>query len=58
MDMMNSIAATGMAMSQARFATEYSMTMTKKVMDNYEDMAMSMIEEMLPPSPYNIDVYA
>lgn len=58
MDMMSGIAASSIAKSQTEFATEYSMSLTKKVMDNYEDLALQEIQQMLPPSPYNIDVYA
>lgn len=58
MDMMSGIASTSMAYSQARLATDYSMALTKKMMETTEDLALGELERMLPPSPYTIDVYA
>ena len=57
MDMMSGIASTGMAYSQAQLATDYSIALTKKVMDSAEELALGELE-MLPPSPYTFDVYA
>ncbi len=57
MDLMNSIASTAMSMSAAQFAQSYDMAVTKKTMET-EELALQELMEMLPPSPYNIDVYA
>lgn len=57
MDLMNSIASSAMSMSAAQFAQNYSMAVTKKAMD-VEELALKELTEMLPPSPYNFDVYA
>lgn len=58
MDMMSSIASMDTAYSQAQLATDYSMALTKKVMDTTEELALQELEQMLPPSPYTFDVYA
>lgn len=58
MDFMSSIASTSMAHSQAQLATDYSLALTKKMMDTTEQLALQELEQMLPPSPYTIDVYA
>lgn len=53
--MLESIAGAAMDMSAARFSVEYSMAVTKKVMDTQE------LLEMLPAAPsmgQYIDVYA
>ena len=62
MDMMNSIAATGMQMSAAEFAQNYSMSVMKKAMDLSEQPA-ELLADMLPaaaaiPKGQYIDVYA
>lgn len=58
MGMMDSIASMAMSYSQAEFATNYSMAVTKKMMDTTEQLALQELELMTPPSPYNFDVYA
>lgn len=60
--MMESIAGMSMSMSAAQFATNYSMAVTKKVMDT-EELAAQELLEMLPAQPampkgQYIDVYA
>lgn len=59
--MMNSIASMAMDMSAASFATEYSLAVTKKMMDTQELAAQEMLR-MLPPPTQGmgefIDVYA
>ena len=57
MDLMNSIASSAMSMSAAQLAQNYDMAVTKKAMD-VEELALQELTEMLPPSPYNFDVYA
>ncbi len=57
MDLMNSIASSAMSMSAAQLAQNYDIAVTKKAMD-VEELALQELTEMLPPSPYNIDVYA
>ena len=57
MDLMNSIASSAMSMSAAQLAQNYSMAVTKKAMD-VEELALKELTDMLPPSPYNFDVYA
>lgn len=57
MDLMNSIASSAMSMSAAQLAQSYDIAVTKKAMD-VEELALQELTEMLPPSPYNIDVYA
>ncbi|MCI8856401.1 MAG: putative motility protein [Clostridiaceae bacterium] len=57
MDLMNSIASSAMSMSAASFAQSYDIAVTKKMMDT-EELALQELTEMLPPSPYNFDVYA
>ena len=34
------------------------MSLTKKMMDTTEELALKELEQMLPPSPYTFDVYA
>ena len=51
MDMMSSVASTSTAYSQAQLATDYSMALTKKIMDSAEELALNELEQMLPPSP-------
>jgi len=62
--MMESIAGMAMDMSAAQFATSYSISMTKKMMDTQELAAQEMLN-MLPQQPamsipkgQYIDVYA
>lgn len=57
MDLMNSIASTAMSMSAANLAQSYDLAVTKKSMEA-EEMALQELTAMLPPSPYNFDVYA
>lgn len=57
MDLMNSIASSAMSMNAAKLAQAYDMAVTKKAMD-VEELALQELTEMLPPSPYNFDVYA
>lgn len=58
--MMNSIASMAMDMSAASFATEYSLAVTKKMMDTQE-LAGQELLNMLPSTPGMgefIDTYA
>ena len=60
--MMESIASMAMGMSAASFATNYSLAVTKKMMDS-EEMAGQELMKMLeavpaPPKGKYIDVYA
>lgn len=58
--MIESIAAASVDMSAARMAVEYSMAVTKKVMDTQE-LASQELMRMLPPIPVQgqyIDTYA
>ena len=60
--MMESIASMAMGMSATSFATNYSMAVTKKMMDSQE-MAGQELAKMLeaapaPPKGKYIDVYA
>lgn len=60
--MMEAIAGMSMSMSAAQFETNYSMAITKKVMDT-EELAAQELLEMLPTQPAMpkgkyIDVYA
>ena len=56
MDMMNSIASASISMSAALFQQNYSIAVTKKMMDT-EELALQELQEMLPPSsPYNFDI--
>lgn len=48
--MMDSIAGMAMDMSAAQFATNYSLSVTKKVMDTQE-LAAQELMKMLPASP-------
>ena len=57
MDMMNSIASGAMQMSAAQLEQQYSISMQKKAMD-VEELALQELQEMLPPSPYTLDVRA
>lgn len=62
--MMESIASMAMGMSAASFATNYSLSVTKKMMDSQELAAqemMKMLEAAAPTVPAKgqyIDVYA
>ena len=56
--MMESIASMAMNMSAAQTAANYSIAVTKKMMDTTEELALQELEQMLPPSPYTFDVYA
>lgn len=58
--MMDSIASMAMDMKAAQFATEYSLAVTKKVMDTQELAAQEMIEMLPPTQPMGdfIDTYA
>lgn len=60
MEMMDSVARMAMEMNSTRFATEYSMAVTKKVMDNQEMAAQQMLQMLPPPPPKGsiIDTYA
>ena len=58
--MLESIAGAAMDMSASQFSVEYSMAVTKKVMDTQELAAQELLE-MLPAAPsmgQYIDVYA
>ena len=58
--MLESIAGAAMDMSAALFSVEYSMAVTKKVMDTQELAAQELLE-ILPAAPsmgQYIDVYA
>lgn len=58
--MMDSIASAAMQMSAQQFQVQYSMAVTKKVMDTQE-MAAQELLEMLPPTQdmgQYIDTYA
>jgi len=57
MDMLNSIASSAMSMSAAQIEQQYSISMQKKAMD-VEELALQELQEMLPPSPYTLDVRA
>jgi hypothetical protein len=59
--MMDEIAAMSMDMSAARLAANYSTSLTAKVMDTTEDLALKEISDMLPqttPMGTYIDTYA
>lgn len=60
--MMESIASMAMGMSAASFATNYSLSVTKKMMDSQEmagQELMKMLEAVpAPPKGQYIDVYA
>lgn len=60
--MMESIASMAMGMSAASFATNYSLAVTKKMMDSQEmagQELMKMLEAVpAPPKGNYIDVYA
>lgn len=51
------IAATSMAMSQAKLEQAVSTSVTKKAMDTQEAQAAALLK-MLPPTDHIIDVYA
>ena len=58
--MMDAIAATATQMKAAQTATQYSLAVTKKVMDTQELAAQELLN-MLPPTPgvgQYIDTYA
>ncbi len=61
MDMMSSIAAQSMKMSETEFGQQYAISVTKKAMDTQE-IALQEIQRMLPQTPppmgYSFDVYA
>lgn len=60
MDIMNSIAAQSVSMSQAQFGQQYAVSVAKKAMETQE-LALQEITEMLPQTPsmgINLDVYA
>ncbi len=57
MDMMMSIAATGVAMAQTQLEQAASISIMRKSMDATEQQAAQLLE-MLPPSNNLIDVYA
>lgn len=60
MSMMNSIAAMGMSMAATQFQQNYSIAITKNVMQNQEQIAQGLLE-MMPSDPTlgaNIDTYA
>jgi hypothetical protein len=48
--MMESIAGTAMEMSAAQLATSYSTSLTKKVMDTQEQIALEILDQ-LPQQP-------
>lgn len=60
--MMESIASMAMGMSAASFATNYAMSVTKKMMDSEELAAQEMMKMLeavpTPPKGQYIDVYA
>ena len=51
------IAAMGMAMSESRIEQSMSISLAKKTMDSQEQQAAALLD-MMPPSPYQFDVYA
>ncbi len=57
MDLMSGIASAAMSMKAAQLAQSYDFAVTKKSMET-EELALQELTEMLPPSPYNFDVYA
>lgn len=57
MDLMSGIASAAMSMQAAQLAQSYDLAVTKKSMEA-EELALQELTEMLPPSPYNFDVYA
>ena len=63
MDMMTDIAAMAMDMKAAQFQQNYSLSVAKKAMDTGEEMAETLINDMMPQVPQipkgeYIDVYA
>lgn len=58
--MMNSIAAAAMDMNATQFSVEYSMAVTKKIMDTQEMAAQELMEMLPPPESLGqyIDTYA
>ena len=50
MDMMNSIASASMSISAAMFQQNYSIAVTKKMMDT-EELALQELQEMLDAVP-------
>lgn len=58
--MMESIASAAMDMSAAQFSVEYSMAVTKKVMDTQEMAAQELLQMLPPPESLGqyIDTYA
>jgi hypothetical protein len=58
---MDEIAAMSMDMSAAQLAANYSTSLTSKVMDTTEDLALKELNDMLPqttPMGTYIDTYA
>lgn len=60
--MISSIAQQSMSESQLDVKTAMNIGLTKKVMNDTEDQAMAIINDMMPatpaPSPYGFDTYA
>ncbi len=52
------IAATSMIMSQAKLQQAVALSVTKEVMDTAENQSATLLDQMLPPSPYSFDTYA
>lgn len=52
------IAAAATQLSASKLAMEYSTSVTKKAMDTQEELATSLIQNMLPSKGQYIDVYA
>ena len=59
MELSNDIAALSMSMKTEQFMQDYSVSLTKKVMDTQE-LELQAIEQMMPTIPKGefIDVYA
>lgn len=58
MDPMSTVASLTSSYRMAEVATDYSMALTKRMMDDTQELALQELEQMLPPSPYTFDVYA
>ena len=53
------IAATSMALSQAKLQQAVSISVTKEVMETAETQAATLLDQMIPaPSQYQFDTYA
>lgn len=53
------IAAYSMANSQSQVQTNLNIALTKDVMETSEDLALDLMDKMLPaPSAYGFDTYA